>query len=262
MDSSPETQLPATPKIIEQCNLSPRPATSIPCHLSHFLMDSPVALTVQLSSSNKDEKRGQSSSDPPPYPLHEIKAPGDVTFIDPWSAPLKHRSDTSDSSRISPSRSINTPGFDPGGDRGYFIHDLRRSESPKLIYDARRLSFTLRRVADSELFWLALYFLFNLGLTLYNKMVLVSFPFPYTLTAMHALCGSIGCYVLQEYDYYVSGFQMRCHPSLSFLGSSKIDDSTSIYITCIQRPLCSQHCSFKPLPPNGHCAGRYTLSVI
>ncbi|KII91715.1 hypothetical protein PLICRDRAFT_105382 [Plicaturopsis crispa FD-325 SS-3] len=45
---------------------------------------------------------------------------------------------------------------------------------------------------DSQPFWLALYFFFNLGLTLYNKGVLVQFPFPYTLTAMHALCGSIG----------------------------------------------------------------------
>jgi len=32
---------------------------------------------------------------------------------------------------------------------------------------------------DSVPFWLALYFFFNLGLTLFNKIVLVSFPFPY-----------------------------------------------------------------------------------
>jgi len=41
-------------------------------------------------------------------------------------------------------------------------------------------------------FWLGLYFVFNLSLTLYNKGVLVQFPFPYTLTAIHALCGTIG----------------------------------------------------------------------
>ncbi|KAH9942041.1 hypothetical protein B0H21DRAFT_751349 [Amylocystis lapponica] len=45
---------------------------------------------------------------------------------------------------------------------------------------------------DSQVAWLVLYFAFNLGLTLYNKLVLVHFPFPYTLTALHALCGSIG----------------------------------------------------------------------
>jgi hypothetical protein len=32
---------------------------------------------------------------------------------------------------------------------------------------------------DSAAYWLGLYFFFNLGLTLFNKIVLVSFPFPY-----------------------------------------------------------------------------------
>jgi hypothetical protein len=32
---------------------------------------------------------------------------------------------------------------------------------------------------DSAGYWLGLYFFFNLGLTLFNKVVLVSFPFPY-----------------------------------------------------------------------------------
>lgn len=32
---------------------------------------------------------------------------------------------------------------------------------------------------ESTPFWLGLYFFFNLGLTLFNKLVLVSFPFPY-----------------------------------------------------------------------------------
>ncbi|KAG1737466.1 TPT-domain-containing protein [Suillus paluster] len=41
-------------------------------------------------------------------------------------------------------------------------------------------------------FWLILYFCFNLGLTLYNKGVLIHFPFPYTLTALHAFCGTVG----------------------------------------------------------------------
>lgn len=48
----------------------------------------------------------------------------------------------------------------------------------------------------SQAFWLGLYFIFNLGLTLYNKGVLISFPFPYTLTAIHALFGSLGGTVL------------------------------------------------------------------
>jgi hypothetical protein len=49
---------------------------------------------------------------------------------------------------------------------------------------------------DSRPFWLALYFSFNLALTLYNKGVLISFPYPYTLTALHALSGTIGGYLM------------------------------------------------------------------
>ncbi|KAF8960883.1 triose-phosphate transporter family-domain-containing protein [Flammula alnicola] len=53
---------------------------------------------------------------------------------------------------------------------------------------------------DSSLAWLALYFILNLSLTLYNKSVLIHFPFPYTLTALHALCGTIGTFVLLRLD--------------------------------------------------------------
>jgi hypothetical protein len=48
-----------------------------------------------------------------------------------------------------------------------------------------------RASLQSETLWLCLYFLFNLSLTLYNKSVLIRFPFPYTLTALHALVGTV-----------------------------------------------------------------------
>ncbi|WVQ82526.1 hypothetical protein IAT38_004655 [Cryptococcus sp. DSM 104549] len=51
---------------------------------------------------------------------------------------------------------------------------------------------------DSVGYWLGMYFFFNLGLTLFNKFVLVGFPFPYTLTGLHALSGCVGCYVALE----------------------------------------------------------------
>ncbi|KAL0241858.1 hypothetical protein I308_106030 [Cryptococcus tetragattii IND107] len=51
---------------------------------------------------------------------------------------------------------------------------------------------------ESTAYWLCLYFFFNLGLTLFNKFVLVSFPFPYTLTGLHALSGCAGCYIALE----------------------------------------------------------------
>lgn len=61
----------------------------------------------------------------------------------------------------------------------------------------------LDKFMQGEPFWLSLYFFFNLALTLFNKMVLVKFPFPYTLTAIHALFGSIGCYILHERGVFV-----------------------------------------------------------
>ncbi|EJU01333.1 TPT-domain-containing protein [Dacryopinax primogenitus] len=71
-----------------------------------------------------------------------------------------------------------------------------------IIAEKYRPPTTLARSLDTPAAWLALYFAFNLGLTLYNKGVLVKFPFPYTLTAVHALCGSIGCWIALELGYF------------------------------------------------------------
>lgn len=55
---------------------------------------------------------------------------------------------------------------------------------------------------DNRYMWLGLYFAFNLGLTLYNKAILLDFRYPWTLTAIHTLCGSIGCYILYFLGYF------------------------------------------------------------
>ena len=80
---------------------------------------------------------------------------------------------------------------------------LKRTEqetiSQTVIDKNRRKSITLYHPSslfDSPSLWLALYFVLNLWLTLYNKSVLIQFPFPYTLTALHALCGTIGSSIL------------------------------------------------------------------
>lgn len=71
--------------------------------------------------------------------------------------------------------------------------------TPVLIsFNSRRW----RRFFNSEPFWLLLYFVFNLTLTLYNKLVLVRFPFPYTLTALHTFSGTLGSYLAMELDYF------------------------------------------------------------
>nr|CAG8514275.1 14197_t:CDS:2 [Entrophospora candida]CAG8530191.1 438_t:CDS:2 [Entrophospora candida] len=60
-------------------------------------------------------------------------------------------------------------------------------------------------ILDTSVVWLTLYFFLNLALTLYNKAVmqLFDFPFPWTLTGVHALCGAIGSYTF----YWLGIFQ-------------------------------------------------------
>ena len=66
----------------------------------------------------------------------------------------------------------------------------------------RKRLFRARRWANSQAAWLVLYFTLNLCLTLYNKGVLVRFPYPYTLTSVHALFGSIGGHMLKKRGAY------------------------------------------------------------
>ncbi|KAI7864735.1 triose-phosphate transporter family-domain-containing protein [Spinellus fusiger] len=56
---------------------------------------------------------------------------------------------------------------------------------------------------DAKHAWLILYFILNLTLTLYNKALLINFKYPWTLTAIHTLCGSVGCYLLYGIGAFV-----------------------------------------------------------
>ncbi|KAI9028201.1 TPT-domain-containing protein [Phycomyces nitens] len=58
------------------------------------------------------------------------------------------------------------------------------------------------QVVDSKYAWLGLYFILNLSLTLYNKAILIDFRYPWTLTAIHTLCGSVGCVLLYLAGYF------------------------------------------------------------
>ncbi|ORX61844.1 TPT-domain-containing protein [Hesseltinella vesiculosa] len=63
--------------------------------------------------------------------------------------------------------------------------------------DSNLSTRSLKTPLDSSMVWLGLYFFFNLSLTLYNKIILelFEFPFPWTLTGVHTMCGAIGSYV-------------------------------------------------------------------
>ena len=69
-----------------------------------------------------------------------------------------------------------------------------------------RPSLRIGRLRDGSLYWLSLFFFFNLALTLYNKGVLIKFPYPYILTAIHAFFGSVGCYALHSRHVFVSDY--------------------------------------------------------
>lgn len=93
-----------------------------------------------------------------------------------------------------------SPPLLPSPSKARFLRNSHISRSP--------LGYLLRKVlslSDSPQAWLASYFVLNLTLTLYNKSVLMHFPFPYTLTAMHALCGSIGTFVLLRLESSENG---------------------------------------------------------
>jgi hypothetical protein len=57
----------------------------------------------------------------------------------------------------------------------------------------RKLEAPIAHSASKGYAWLALYFLCNLTLTLYNKAVMhfVGFKFPWLLTAVHTLCWQV-----------------------------------------------------------------------
>jgi len=90
----------------------------------------------------------------------------------------------------------------PSPDTRIYVHDVHDDLSLEkdTTLPVAQSSYPTRR---SLAFWLILYFFFNLGLTLYNKGILIHFPFPYTLTALHALCGTFGGLILLRNGVFV-----------------------------------------------------------
>lgn len=56
------------------------------------------------------------------------------------------------------------------------------------------------QVHTSPAFWVLLWFSLNFSLTLSNKLVLNKFPFPYSITAFHALGGCIGTWLTVRHE--------------------------------------------------------------
>lgn len=74
-------------------------------------------------------------------------------------------------------------------------HSLLSSRAP--------LSSRFAKSFDTPTAWLMMYFAFNLGLTLYNKLVLQGFPFPWTLTGIQMLSGTVGTQIALNRGFFV-----------------------------------------------------------
>lgn len=179
-----------------------------------------------------DVGRKHTSSNPPgrlekdqfhstlsPYynnPRDISSSPG--TLKSPLGAASHNASGVSESARVSP---VPSPQLSPRLRHTSPKRPLTPPQSPSLptvapgALASRKLpqyestltgfwaDFSENKHLNTQEFWLALYFFFNLSLTLYNKVVLVHFPYPYTVTALHALCGSIGGWSLLAQGFFV-----------------------------------------------------------
>ncbi|BGO99483.1 ribonuclease III [Rhodotorula toruloides] len=159
------------------------PPTS-PSHIHPSYADSPHAPLLHQSPPEPTEPPKQLHSAIPIAP-ESAGGGGDMSFS----------TSTPRSLARTPS-----PNFGSKSRGGSAQHGHNFSVGTHSLLSSRQLSGTSRlaQSLDTPSCWLALYFAFNLGLTLFNKLVLQGFPFPWTLTAIQMLSGTIGTQVLLQ----------------------------------------------------------------
>lgn len=183
-------------------------------------LSEPVASPNSLSSWPFDRGVGGSTSLGVHSPFVGPLSPSEIhpSYADSPSAPLLHHSPPTPTEP--PQNLYSTIPMTDMSDRdaaafasshggARSASPLYGSKAPRAVYQPRTTgtngllaphadddegSFLTRlaRDLDSPKAWLVLYFMFNLGLTLFNKLVLQGFPFAWTLTAIQMLSGTIG----------------------------------------------------------------------
>ncbi|WRT64435.1 uncharacterized protein IL334_001367 [Kwoniella shivajii] len=183
---------PYPPSIIGQLNTPPRPRTISPRHNAPTTFASSSSLGKSGLGEPRERVLSPSKVDMAGGISDQEYGSGTGNHLDPnnpYDQPpiLKEKQNwTSANSAFS--------SFGGVGSQPYF--PLTGKEN--LLGNSPTVHPTKVPFKDSVGYWLALYFCFNLGLTLFNKFVLVSFPFPYTLTGLHALSGCAGTYIALE----------------------------------------------------------------
>lgn len=120
----------------------------------------------------------------------------------PWASPVLSHS----SQRTIILKTTTQPTFNDITEPRLYEDDIKVYNTPPTRHQKTQKEAHIappRPKLNSPALWLALYFITNLSLTLYNKSILIHFPFPYTLTAIHALCGTIGGYILESKGFFV-----------------------------------------------------------
>lgn len=114
----------------------------------------------------------------------------------------------------------------------------------------------------STAFWLILYFAFNLSLTLYNKAVMqfYSFPFPWTLTTIHTLFGTLGCYATATFGWFkpatLGKQEKKVMLAFSVLYTINIAIS-NVSLNLVTIPVSSCKLSYSP---SNHCNNYLSVS--
>ncbi|GAA5980609.1 hypothetical protein JCM11641_006698 [Rhodosporidiobolus odoratus] len=119
--------------------------------------------------------------------------------------PISSASDGSDAAYSSSSyRQVSRTPSPNMAAKGRGAHISNYSAGTHPLLSARQVSGSpsLANRFDTPTAWLLLYFAFNLGLTLFNKLVLQGFPFPWTLTAIQMLSGTIGTQIALQRGFF------------------------------------------------------------
>ncbi|KAG8973996.1 UAA transporter, partial [Tulasnella sp. 427] len=165
---------------------------------------SPVSSPLLTSTLPIPSAPPSPSPSPPPYSLTD-----DVGYDSPLAHkhhPQRHQKDLHSGMGTVVTSTILDPRYSQHK-RPPALHKpsalrLVSSNAGKSRSSSASSNTSWRRFMHSGFTWIGLYFIFNMGLTLYNKTVLVHFPFPYSLTALHTLCGTIGCLWLKRIGYF------------------------------------------------------------
>lgn len=120
--------------------------------------------------------------------------------ISPLSTTFDQKEDDFSSTSSSPilsAESSRSNSYDDWMNKRSLSQDDEDVERKELLANSQIKTTSLEIGRMSTFALVSSYFLLNLALTFYNKYIMIDFPFPYFITALHAGSGTIGCLFLR-----------------------------------------------------------------